>query len=96
MIQIILDASQFDTLAFPGMGEPLLDETLDEKIIYAKKGFVALILTNGSLLTVDRFKSLVRISVDSIRVSLYGDSTESYDAVHSVRNKSIFLQSKKT
>ena len=31
------ETSQYNTLTFPGLGEPLLDETLDDKIIYAKK-----------------------------------------------------------
>jgi len=85
------ETSQYNTLTFPGMGEPLLDESLDDKIIYAKKrGFSVLILTNGSLLTVDRFKRLEDIGVESIRVSIYGDSPESYNAVHGIKNKDLF------
>jgi len=32
--KIISETGQYNTITFPGMGEPLLDETLDEKIIY--------------------------------------------------------------
>ena len=66
------EVSQYSTLTFPGMGEPLLDDTLDEKIIYAKeKGFTVLLLTNGSLLSVERFKRMEDISLDSIRGRVY-------------------------
>jgi organic radical activating enzyme len=93
--KINLEASQYNTLTFPGMGEPLLDETLDEKIIYAKKqGFTVLILTNGSFLDVERFKRLEKIGVDSIRVSLYGDTPDSYNTVHGVKNTNYFRKIK--
>lgn len=85
------ETSQYDTLTFPGLGEPLLDETLDDKIIYAKKhGYAVLMLTNGSLLTVDRFKRLEDAGLDSIRVSMYGDSPESYNEVHGTKNIDLF------
>ena len=81
------ETSQYDTLTFPGMGEPLMDGSIDEKIIYAKKkNFTVLLLTNGSFLTLDRFKQLEKIGVDSIRVSMYGDTKESYGAVHGVNS----------
>lgn len=77
------EINQFDTVTFPGMGEPLLDEELDRKIMYAKgMGFTILMLTNASMLTVDRFKILQDVGVDSIRVSMYGDTPESYSSMH--------------
>lgn len=89
------ETSQYDTLTFPGLGEPLLDETLDDKITYAKKhGYTVLMLTNGSLLTVDRFKRLEDIGLDSIRVSIYGDSPESYNAIHGTKNTDLFQKVK--
>lgn len=85
------ETDQYDTLTFPGLGEPLLDKTLNKKIEYAKnKKFHVLILTNASLLSVDRFKELEDLGVDSIRVSFYGNTTESYASVHGVRNKNLF------
>ncbi|MFQ5786443.1 MAG: radical SAM/SPASM domain-containing protein [Thermodesulfobacteriota bacterium] len=93
--KINLETSQYNTLTFPGLGEPLLDKTLDNKIIYAKEhGYTVLILTNGSLLTVDRFKRLEDIGLDSIRVSIYGDTPESYDAVHGTKNTDLFRKIK--
>ena len=94
--KINAETSQYDTLTFPGLGEPLLDETIDDKIIYAKKhGYTVLMLTNGSLLTVDRFKRLESIGVDSIRVSIYGNSSESYNAVHGTKNSNLFKEIKR-
>lgn len=90
------ETSQYDTLTFPGLGEPLLDETLDDKITYAKKhGYTVLMLTNGSLLTPERFKRLEDIGLDSVRVSIYGDSPESYNAIHGTKNTDLFQKVKK-
>ena len=90
------ETSQYNTLTFPGMGEPLLDESIDDKIIYAKKhNYNILMLTNGSLLTVDRFKRLEDIGMDSIRVSIYGNSSESYNAMHGISNTDSFLRIKR-
>ena len=89
------ETSQYDTLTFPGLGEPLLDKTIDDKIIYAKKhNYTVLMLTNGSLLTVDRFKRLEDVGLDSIRVSIYGDTPESYNAVHGTKNTNLFQKIK--
>lgn len=85
------ETEQYNVLTFPGMGEPLLDKSLHEKIEYAKKKkFQVLILTNASLLSVSRFKKLEDLGVDSIRVSFYGDTAESYARVHRVKNKDLF------
>lgn len=90
------ETSQYNTLTFPGMGEPLLDKILDSKIVYAKRyGFTVLILTNGSFLTIDRWKRLEDIGVDSVRISLYGDSVESYNALHGIKNAGLFKKIKK-
>ena len=93
--KINTETTQYNTLTFPGMGEPLLDKGLDDKIYYGKKnGFAVLILTNGSVLTVDRFKRLQDLGVDSIRVSMYGDTPESYNAVHGIKDVNLFQKVK--
>ena len=87
------ETDQYDTLSFPGMGEPLLDEALDEKIKYAKKqkrNIFILVLTNGSFLTTQRFKMLEDSGVTSVRVSFYGTDPDSYSQIHGVKNKNIF------
>lgn len=89
------EIAQYNTLTFPGMGEPLLDRTLNKKIEYAKKKkFRVLMLTNASLLSVKKFKELEDIGVDSIRVSFYGDTPESYKNVHMVRDIGLFKKIK--
>lgn len=89
------ETSQYNTLTFPGLGEPLLDNTLDDKIIYAKRhGYTVLLLTNGSLLTPERFKRLEDVGLDSVRVSIYGDSPESYNMVHRTKKADSFQRVK--
>lgn len=89
------ETDQYNTLSIPGMGEPLLDKSLDKKIEYArKKEFRALILTNASLLTIDRFKKLENLGTESIRVSLYGNSPESYSKVHGIKDSGLFVKIK--
>lgn len=91
--KIVSEAEQYNTLSFPGMGEPLLDKTLVNKIEYAKKiknNLSVLILTNGSFLTPQKFKELQSSGVNSIRVSLYGNDYESYVKVHRIKNKRLF------
>ena len=91
--KILKETKQYDTLTFTSMGEPLLDKTLDKKIEYAKKrkkNLSILILTNGSLLTVQRFKRLEDLGVTSVRVSFYGADPVSYSKVHGIKNKLLF------
>lgn len=91
--KIIAETDQYNTLTFPGMGEPLLDETLLKKIAYAKKrlnNLDVLILTNGSLLNLETFSECESLGVSSVRVSLYGNNSESYSKVHGIKNKNMF------
>ena len=91
------ETDQYNTLTFPGMGEPLMDTTLNQKIEYAKKqNFTVLMLTNASLLTLKRFKELESLGLDSIRVSFYGNSPESYKKVHNVNDEGLFAKIKAT
>ena len=68
------------TLSF--FGEPLLDKTLIEKIKYAKdkKMFVAF-YSNASLLNETWANDLVLSGLDSITISLDGNSKETYDKI---------------
>lgn len=93
--KIMLETGQYNTLTFPGMGEPLLDLSLDEKIKYAKKrkkDLSVLILTNGSMLTPNRFKELENIGATSVRVSFYGNTPKAYSKVHGLNNKRLFYK----
>ncbi|MDD5439162.1 MAG: radical SAM/SPASM domain-containing protein [Candidatus Omnitrophica bacterium] len=90
------ETPRYDTLTFPGMGEPLLDETLDEKIEYARRAhrqsrdLSVLILTNGYLLTPERFAKLEQLGVASVRVSIYGNDPSGYSRVHGIRDPKAF------
>jgi len=91
--KVAAETNQYDTLTFPGLGEPLLDSGLVDKIRYAKSkksDLKVLILTNGSLLTVDKFKELEDVGVTSIRVSFYANSPETYLKVHGVNDLDTF------
>lgn len=81
--KIFSETDQYDKVSFPGMGEPLLDKNLEDKIRYVKrKGLAVNILTNASMLSPERFATLQGIGVDSIRVSMYGLTRDTYSAVH--------------
>jgi len=89
--KILDETDRYSTVSFPGMGEPLMDGSLDEKITYAKKkNLSVLILTNGSFLSVDRFKELEDLGVESIRVSFYGARPQSYAKAHGVKEGGLF------
>lgn len=94
--KVITETSQYDAVTFSGFGEPMLDPTLDKKIKYVRShGFDVLILSNASLLTVDRFKALEELGVKSIRISFYGMSPEVCALVHGISNLDLFSRVKK-
>ena len=65
-----------------GFGEPLVDKTLEEKISYAKnKGLRTYIISNGSLLTRERAKTIIQAGLDELRISYYGMRAETYEKV---------------
>jgi hypothetical protein len=91
--KVTTESPQYDTVTFSGLGEPLLDPTLDKKIKHVPRyGFDVLILSNASLLTVERFKRLEELGVKSIRLSLYGMSAEVYSKVHRISKPELFLR----
>lgn len=89
--KIIKETSQYAFCAFSGFGEPFLDTTITEKVEYArKKGLDVLILTNASMLSVERFKQFQKLGVSSVRVSFYGTDAGSYAKAHGIRGSNIF------
>lgn len=69
-------------IVLTGFGEPLIDRTLEQKIAYAKsKNLNTYIITNGSLITRARAKSLIEAGLDEMRVSFYGMRPETYNLV---------------
>ncbi len=91
--KVISESSQYDTVTFSGFGEPLLDPTLGVKIKHVRShSFDALILSNASLLTLERFQALEALGVKSIRISLYGMSPEVYSAIHGISKRGLFAR----
>lgn len=77
------ETQQYDTMTWAGIGEPLLNPHIEEMTRYAtKRGMRVLVVTNGSLLTRDRFKSLQDAGVYSVRVSFHGATRDGYARLH--------------
>ena len=77
-------------------GEPLVDKTLEDKISYAKsKGLRTYIISNASLLTKKRSRSLIEAGLDELRISFYGMSKESYETVMVGLNFDVTMQNLK-
>ena len=71
-----------EKVVLTGFGEPLLDKRLELKVAYAKKkGLATYFITNASALTAKRSQQLLDAGLDEMRVSFYGLSKETYNAV---------------
>ncbi|MBA7702331.1 GTP 3',8-cyclase [subsurface metagenome] len=65
-----------------GFGEPLLDSSFIDKVIYAKQGVEYLsTITNGMLLTQELGKELVKSGLDLLRVSIDAATSKTYTKV---------------
>lgn len=85
--KIIAESDQYKSVSFAGIGDPLCDAELENKIAYVKKvrpDFYVPMVTNGSLINADRFKSLGFSGVDVIRISFHGANVAEYKSVHGV------------
>jgi MoaA/NifB/PqqE/SkfB family radical SAM enzyme len=66
-----------------GRGEPFLNPTAIDMIAYAKEsGFEVQIVTNGSLLTQEISRRLVKVKTENLKVSLNAGTPETYPAIH--------------
>ena len=71
-----------DTISVFGFGEPLLDQTLIEKISYCtEQGLKTFITTNASLLNIDMTGLLLNAGLSHIRFSAHG-TFDDYEKVH--------------
>lgn len=76
---------QYRKVSFSGFGEPLLDPGLVQKIARTRYlGYETLLLTNGAMLNMGLLREFQSLGVESIRISLYGYSAETYNKVHGV------------
>jgi radical SAM protein with 4Fe4S-binding SPASM domain len=67
-----------------GLGEPLLDSGLEQKIVREKKAFPTarvFVYTNGSLLNENRARALIESGLDVLSVSINGFRKETYESV---------------
>lgn len=72
-------AHRFDVVILSGIGEPLLDKLLDERVAYVKKNLPKARITifnNGSLLYPERFETLKRLGVEDFVISLNASNAE--------------------
>jgi MoaA/NifB/PqqE/SkfB family radical SAM enzyme len=78
--EIVLLGAERVTLT--GFGEPFLDKNLAAKIRYARdRGLHVHVITNGSALNERRRAEIIDAGLDELRVSFYGMSRETYNAV---------------
>ena len=69
-------------IVLTGFGEPMLDKRLEQKIAYASyRGLSTYFITNGSALTSKRSRRILEAGLSEMRVSFYGMSPETYNAV---------------
>jgi hypothetical protein len=64
-------------------GEPLLDKDLEDRVAYAKQRGIrkVKIFSNGSLLTEERARGLIRAGLDEIKISFDGATQEEFEAI---------------
>jgi len=88
--KVLSQSDQYDTLTFSGFGESLLDKDFTGKLKLAGAfGLKTLLLTNASLLPKELFKELEDIGLESIRVSFYGVTPESYNKMHGIKGNNF-------
>lgn len=68
---------------FIGLGEPLLDPNVAERILYAKKKGIngVAIATNADLLTRDKAAAILEAGVDTVIFSIDGINAETHEAI---------------
>ena len=73
------DIPKISEMSFQGLGEPLLDQHIVDRIGFAKKTKPAwhmTMFTNGSLLTLKKAKELDKAGLNVLNVSINGNNTE--------------------
>jgi len=93
-----LETNQGD-LHLHGYGEPLLDENLSEKIALVKehslfKTFI--ISTLGVEMSDDTLEGILKSGLDTLMVSFYGFTEESYESVHRVNKLELAKKNLRT
>jgi len=87
----ILDATdQYEHITFSGMGEPLFDPHLMDKVKIAKdRGLEVTIVTNGYALTPEVYQEMCDAEVMAVRVSITG--MVHYGKSHGCEDRQLFI-----
>ena len=89
--RILSETDQYKVVSFAGLGEPLIDPGFIKKIEYVKeKGLQSLLVTNGDLLTIQKFLELQEAGLYSVRVSFHGATPHLYSIMHGVIIKKYY------
>jgi len=89
--KILAEADHYKNVSFAGIGEPLLDFDIIEKIKYVKsKGLNPILVTNALLLTLDKFRELQDAGLYSVRVSFHGANAQDYSRLHGVPQQNFY------
>ena len=82
IIREVSGASRKPVVHLHGFGEPLLDESLPEKIMLAKTCGIkhTYLVTNASLLFPETARKIINAGLDTMKISFYGIDEESYHA----------------
>lgn len=79
---------QMGSMLIQGLGEPLLDPFLDERLLYCKKlDIFTGIFTNGFMLTPERADRLIECGLDRLILSLNAINAEQHEKVMGVKGK---------
>jgi len=75
---------QLQEVHLHGFGEALLEQSIPEKVAYAKKKGIknTYIVTTGSELSEDMSKRLILAGLDKVKISFYGATKKTYEDIH--------------
>jgi hypothetical protein len=82
IIREVSSVSRKPVVHLHGFGEPLLDESLPERIMLAKACGIkhTYLVTNASLLFPETARKIINAGLDTMKISFYGTDEESYRA----------------
>jgi len=82
IIREVSSVSRKPVVHLHGFGEPLLDESLPERIMLAKAYGIkhTYLVTNASLLFPETARKIINAGLDTMKISFYGTDEESYRA----------------
>jgi radical SAM protein with 4Fe4S-binding SPASM domain len=76
-----------DNVTIQGLGEPLLDPLLEDRLRYTYGKLRTLVFTNGSFLTAERFHSLVDAGLSALVVSVNAVSQDQHTRIMGLKDK---------